>query len=383
MELLLLVQAALAQAWPPALPRLPLVCPQSAAPPPPLFDIQELRPGAWPDLADDLGGARAEEAARATARYWAGRPGKTAVVAGRAFKAADLAQAYDGLASVLAQNLEPGALRALLEKRFQIFEAVTAGGGKEGTVTAYYDPELPVSAKPLPEHVPVHALPAMTDHTRAEISAGALDGQGLELFWTRHAADLNVAQTQGSAWGVLPGGGKVRLAYAGNNGKPFRSVGQALIDCGLIAPGTPPLEILRRIKAQDFARERSWVDVNPRYVFFKAVPGGGGPWGALGVSLLAGRSIAVDPEHVPLGLAGFLVSRKPVAGDGENVSFEPLSRFIFTHDVGSAIRGPVRVDLFWGSGKKEAVEAHHMKQPGKLYVLLPRPVLRSLQVTTR
>lgn len=371
MKALLLAQ--LAFAWPPAMPRLPLVCPQAAVPEPPLFDIQELRPAAWPDLADDLQGARAAQAAQATAAYWEGQaPDKTVKVGSRTVKAEALSSSYARLSELLKQNLEPAALRAVLERRFELFEAVTASGGREGTITAYYDPELPVSDKPLPEHVPVHALPAITDHTRAEISAGALDGKNLELFWTRHAADLNVAQTQGSAWGVLPGGEKVRLSYAGNNGRAFRSVGQALIDCGLIAPGTPPLEILRTIKSQPFDRERSWVDVNPRYIFFKK-QAAGGPWGALGVALLPGRSIAVDPAHVPLGLAGFLVSRKPVADGGGNVSFAPLSRFIFTHDVGSAIRGPVRVDLFWGTGKTAAVEAHHMKQPGRLYVLLPRP----------
>jgi membrane-bound lytic murein transglycosylase A len=368
----LLAQLALAQtSWPPAIPPLPLVCPQSAENP--LFAIKELRPAAWPDLWDDLKSERAAEAAAATASYWAGQaPDKAVKVGKRTLKAAELAQAYAALAEAIRQESDPAALRSRLQKNFEVLEAVTDAGGTEGTITAYYDPELPVSAKPLPEHVPVHALPAVTDHSRAEITAGALDGQNLELFWTRHAADLNVAQTQGSAWAVLPDGSRARLSYAGNNGRPFRSVGQALIDCGLIPAGTPPLEILRTIKAQTFERERSWVDLNSRYIFFKK-QSGGGPWGALGVSLLAGRSIAVDPAHVPLGLAGFLVSRKPVAGGEGGVSFEPLSRFIFTHDVGSAIRGPVRVDLFWGSGKAASIEAHHMKQPGRLYILLPLP----------
>ena len=66
-------------------------------------------------------------------------------------------------------------------------------------------------------------------------------------------------------------------------------------------------------------------------------------------------------------------ARKPVADeDGRLLRTEDFTRFVFTHDVGSAIRGPVRVDLFWGSGVRASAEAHRMRHPGRLYVFVLR-----------
>jgi membrane-bound lytic murein transglycosylase A len=41
-------------------------------------------------------------------------------------------------------------------------------------------------------------------------------------------------------------------------------------------------------------------------------------------------------------------------------------------DVGSAIKGGVRADFFWGFGKEAENQAGKMKQNGKMWVLLPR-----------
>ncbi|MBI4677773.1 MAG: MltA domain-containing protein [Elusimicrobia bacterium] len=170
---------------------------------------------------------------------------------------------------------------------------------------------------------------------------------------------------------MLPDGTKVRLSFNGANGHPFRSVGKTLIDCGLIPAGTDSMGILSYLKSQALARETELVGVNPRYVFFKQVASSGGPWGASGVELVAGRSVASDPKQVRLGLAGILVSRKPVASeDGTLQGYEDFTRFVFTHDVGSAIRGPVRLDVFWGRGARAEAEAHRMMFPGKLTVIV-------------
>ena len=51
---------------------------------------------------------------------------------------------------------------------------------------------------------------------------------------------------------------------------------------------------------------------------------------------------------------------------------EKLRRLMVTQDTGSAIRGPVRGDLFWGHGAEAARKAGHMKSRGRYYLLLPR-----------
>jgi membrane-bound lytic murein transglycosylase A len=44
---------------------------------------------------------------------------------------------------------------------------------------------------------------------------------------------------------------------------------------------------------------------------------------------------------------------------------------MLAQDTGSAIRGVVRADFFWGFGEQAGTEAGRMKQQGKMWVLLP------------
>lgn len=391
-----------AAAWPPAVPDFireesaPPQCPQNAIPPVPPFSIEELapRPG-LPDFTDDLPPAGATEAARRTSNHWRGRPASETVrVGGQRTTAGRLAASLGELASMLDRGLPPADLRREIESRFAVLQAVTGSGSDHGIVTGYYDPEIPAEVSPAADHLPLHARPAdlergapragfdygrrlpdgrLVEHfSRAEITGGALTGRGLERFWVRHAYDLYNLQVQGSGWARLPNGSLRRLAFDGANGHPFRSVGQALLDCGILPPGTEDETIRRYLRSRPPSQEARLVNLNPRTVFFKPAAGGG-PWGALGAQLTPGRSIAVDAAQVPLGFAALLVSRKPVADEqGSHQGFQDFARLVFTHDTGAAIRGPARVDLFWGSGTRAEAEARRMKFPGRLYLLVPK-----------
>jgi membrane-bound lytic murein transglycosylase A len=105
---------------------------------------------------------------------------------------------------------------------------------------------------------------------------------------------------------------------------------------------------------------------NPRFIFFRKIDGPG-PIGAQGVALTAGRSLAVDPAFMPLGAPVFLDTTDPVTR-------EPLQRLMVAQDTGSAIKGPVRGDFFWGSGEPALAKAGRMKQQGRYYLLLPESV---------
>ena len=102
---------------------------------------------------------------------------------------------------------------------------------------------------------------------------------------------------------------------------------------------------------------------NPRYVFFRLIDGEG-PIGAAGVPLTAGRSLAVDPHFVPLGVPLWLDTSDP---DGR-----PLRRLMVAQDSGAAIKGPVRGDVYWGAGEAAFDKAGRMKSRGSYYLLLPR-----------
>ena len=123
-----------------------------------------------------------------------------------------------------------------------------------------------------------------------------------------------------------------------------------------------------------WAQSKKWLDANPvqakklmnqnpRYIFFRDVVGEG-PIGAMGVPLTAGRSIAVDNEYIPLGLPLFLQTNDP---DGV-----PLQKLVVAQDTGTAIKGAIRADYFWGSGKEALQKAGRMKSNGSYYILLPR-----------
>jgi membrane-bound lytic murein transglycosylase A len=104
---------------------------------------------------------------------------------------------------------------------------------------------------------------------------------------------------------------------------------------------------------------------NPSYVFFRELPGDAeSPPGALGVPLTPERSVAVDPRHAPLGAPVFLATTWPN-------SDRPLYRLMMAQDSGGAIKGPVRADFFWGMGDDAGLQAGRMKQPLRMWVLLP------------
>lgn len=110
------------------------------------------------------------------------------------------------------------------------------------------------------------------------------------------------------------------------------------------------------------------MNENPRFIFFRRIDtlsADSGPVGAMGVPLVAGRSIAVDTAQVALGSAVWLETVDPVDG-------RPLRRLVFAQDRGAAITGAGRADLFWGTGADAGARAGAMRSPGRLTVLRPR-----------
>ncbi len=67
---------------------------------------------------------------------------------------------------------------------------------------------------------------------------------------------------------------------------------------------------------------------------------------------------------MPLGAPVFLATTRPN-------SSKPLNRLMLAQDTGSAIKGAVRADFFWGFGKEAGEQAGRMKQAGRMWLLLP------------
>jgi peptidoglycan lytic transglycosylase A len=57
---------------------------------------------------------------------------------------------------------------------------------------------------------------------------------------------------------------------------------------------------------------------------------------------------------------------------------ESVRRLMVAQDTGGAIKGPVRGDLFWGTGNAAGSQAGMMNARGRYYLLLPRSIASRL-----
>lgn len=209
-------------------------------------------------------------------------------------------------------------------------------------------------------------------HSRLEIEVlGRLKGKGYEIAWVKDPVDLFFLHIQGSGLIRLADGRRLRLNYAASNGRPYKSIGRLLMDSGKIPEEEMSMQRLRRFLAEHPEERDALLAQNERYIFFRLV--NDGPLGSLEVPLTSGRSIAADPLFFPRGALGLMVARKPILDAGGNLTgWQPFSRLVLSQDAGSAIRGPKRVDLYFGSGDKAGQEAGFMKSAGAVYLLMPR-----------
>jgi len=205
--------------------------------------------------------------------------------------------------------------------------------------------------------------------SRGEITAGALDGKGLELLWLEDPVDLFFLQVQGSGRVTLEDGAQVRVQYDSQNGLPYRSLGKVLIDKGVLPADQVSMQAIRKY-FQEHPDQLPLLNENASYTFFRLEDDG--PFGNIGVALTPGRSIATDAKIFPKGAPALVRTRKPVLNArGDVTGWAPFARLVFNQDTGGAIAGPGRVDLFWGGGPQAEAAAGRMKEPGELYFLLP------------
>jgi membrane-bound lytic murein transglycosylase A len=201
--------------------------------------------------------------------------------------------------------------------------------------------------------------------TRADIDGGTLAGRRLEILWVDDPVDAFFLHVQGSGRVVMEDGRTVRLGYAAQNGHPYQAIGRVLVERGALAKDDVSMQTIRAWLAANPGEARAVMAANRSYVFFRALDGDG-PVGAQGVVLVPGRSLAVDPRFVPLGVPLWLDAADPLAPG------RPLRRLVVAQDTGGAIKGPVRGDLFLGAGPEAAERAGRMKERGGFYLLLPR-----------
>jgi peptidoglycan lytic transglycosylase A len=333
-------------------------------PPPPLVEV-----GArgLPPLTDDLDPTSLRLAVERTLPAYARDPAR--------------AEAAHRLLAILDATPDPDARRAAIADAFRVVRV-----RDPLLLTAYYEPELagrlapdatfrhPIYARPRDlidvdpgqldprckcrrtagrlEGGALHPYP-----TRAQIQAGALAGQGLEIAWAADPLELFSLHIQGSGLLRLPDGRRIGVRFAATNGRQYRSIGRMLLERRLLPQGRASMQDIRRyletLPPEEQAAVLAW---NERFTFFRLA--NGAITGSLGVELTPGRTVATDPTLVPPGALGYLAT-------------PGVRRFVVSQDTGGAVVG-AHADLFLGAGPEAAARAGRTREKGALYLLLPR-----------
>lgn len=279
---------------------------------------------------------------------------------------------------------------------------VQRADGHQGFVTAFYEPEIAVSAEADGLYrFPFYRRPddlidlddgnrpsALTaDYAfgqlrdgqigaypdRREIDEGALAGRELEIAWAKSKVDVFFVHVQGAARLRYPDGTVGRITYAAKAGHAFSAIGKLLIDRGEIDRSEISMQTIRRwLNAHpDSIDEVLWH--NRSYIFFREMLPGNldkGPVAAAKVPLIAGRSLAVDRLIHTFGTPFFVRSDSLVhLDDGK-----PFRRLMLALDTGSAIVGPARGDIFTGSGDEAGDDAGTVRHDADFTILLPKDV---------
>lgn len=295
---------------------------------------------------------------------------------------------------------DDAAMRQWLMRHLQPYriEAADAAGAvaADGLITGYYEPLIDASRTPGGGYrVPLYGVPPDLASRKPYWTRQQIDTlptaqamlRGREIAYVADPLDALVLQIQGSGRLRLvdPAGAtaapaalqpvgtaaplpQVRVAYAGHNDHPYRSVGRWLIDQGELRADQASWPAIRDWTRRNPKRVNELLWSNPRFVFFReeALPDADvGPRGAQGVPLTPQRSIAVDPRSVPYGTPVWLDTTEPL-------SRSPLRRLVVAQDTGSAIVGAVRADFFWGAGPVAEQQAGRMKQRLRMWALWPQ-----------
>jgi len=285
--------------------------------------------------------------------------------------------------------------RAFFESQFTPYQ-IAAGGARQGLFTGYYEPLIAGSRERHGGYqTAVYGLPPdlirvdlslfsprfQGEHisgrlegqklapyaTRAEIDAHGLAGAKI-LFWCDDPVALFFLQIQGSGRVAFDDGSTERIAFAGENGRPYTAIGRVLIDMGALTRDQVSLASIRDWLKKNPTRAAAVMEADQSFVFFEEKSLGdaalGSP-GTMGAPLTPRASLAIDPRLNILG-APYYVDAAPVTG------------LMIGQDTGGAIRGPVRGDIFFGFGEKAQSDAGGMKANGTLFVLLPNALAANL-----
>lgn len=366
------------------------------------FRLQPVPWGEWPVLEDDCDSESLETAVLYSLNYLKGRSADDRLVlADREISRHELVDTLTLFLKLLQEEPDRRLLNQKIKESFCLYRFVRRGEPLSLLMTGYYEPVLNGSRNSsAPFLYPVYRAPedlvfvqagrfsdslkgrqwigrlngkqVVPYYTRREIDqGGALVGNNLEILWVDDPIKLFFMHIQGSGQVVLEDGSIVHLGYGGVNGHPYYAIGRELVQRGQLKPEEISLQSLYAYLRDHPEEKQNLMNLNPSYVFFREVQGG--PFGSLGLPLTPGRSVAVDPKFFPSGGLGWISGLKPLLDNqGQIRSWAFFSRWVCFQDSGGAIKGPSRLDLYWGTGAEAEMSAGHLRHPGAAFIFLKK-----------
>ena len=275
--------------------------------------------------------------------------------------------------ATVLQSVEPSAadVRTFFEGWFKPVSLATPDAA-DGLLTGYYEPEVEVRLTPNAEFSePILAKP--TEPAKLTLPRAQVTASTSRVIAYGRPIDVFFLQVQGSGRLKYSNGRILRAAYAANNGHSYRSIGAVLIQRGALTRDTASKQSIDDwMQRNGPEAARALMNENPRYIYFteQSIRAGEGPQGAMRVPLTGMGAIAVDPRYHPYGSLVWLETTLPAKpGDYRG---EKTGLLVAAQDTGNAIKGPLRADLFFGSGQEAGERAGVQKHRAKWTVFLPR-----------
>lgn len=245
--------------------------------------------------------------------------------------------------------------KSFIEKNFD-----TLTFSKKGILTGYYEPVIKISA----ERNDNFKFPILKKSKNLEVERRKITKLFKSkdvLFWTDNKIDLFFLQIQGSGIGVFENGKKIMIKYQGHNNQKYTSIGKILVKNGYIKKEKISMFTIKEWLHKNILESDEIMNQNKRYIFFKKAPySKKSSTGAMGNTLIAGTSVAIDKNIYPYGIPLIL-----------KTDDDKLNKIVISHDTGSAIKGYNRADLFIGRGKEAETIAGNLKKPLQLFSLVP------------
>lgn len=202
---------------------------------------------------------------------------------------------------------------------------------------------------------------------RSEINAGAIEHCTAAIAFVKDPIDAFFIHIQGAARLKLQNGTALRVTYDGKSGHPFTPIGKLLVERGEIDARDISMQTIKAWLGVNPDKANQLMEENRSYIFFKISDDASstlGPIAAAKVPLSGGRSLAVDRLVHTFGT--------PIFVNADNVNGQPFARLMIAQETGTAIVGPARGDIFFGSGEKAGELAGAVNTRCEFTLLIPK-----------